>query len=109
QLCQYVEDLKDLVNDAWIRCLQDYFQLVTVRLMNPAKTQSYIDSCLNDSVEFNTLTRQVYRTDFQNKQVWRAWHYIRELVIKYRRETDIRIPRLEQGAKRNARVKLGQL
>jgi len=104
----YVNHLLGIVADAWSRCIWDYFQLVTLRLVDPHYAQRYIESCLKDFVEFNNLTRQLKSTELRNKQVWRAWDYIRELVIKYQTIDDIRIATLDHGAKENTRFKWEQ-
>lgn len=101
----YVKILVSIVRDAWCRCIWDYFQLVTLRLVDPHSAQSYIDSCLNDSVEFNNFTRQLTSLEFRNTQVWRAWCYIRELVTKYK-PGDPRIEMLDKGSRDSIRYKL---
>ena len=107
QQIAYARDLLGIVAEAWSRCIRDYFQLVTLRLVDPHFAQSYIESCLNDSAEFNNLTRQLTSSELGNTQVWRAWYYVRELVIKYRPD-DIRIGRLDKGARESTRFKWGQ-
>lgn len=102
-----VTDLLGIVTDARSRCIWDYFQLVTLRLVDPHFAQSYIESCLNDSVEFNNLIRQLKDTELRHTHVWRAWYYIRELVIKYRPQ-DIRIGRLDKGERESTRFKWGK-
>lgn len=103
----YVNLLRGIVADAWARCILDYFQLVTLRLVDQYSAQSYIDSCLNDSAEFNNFTRQLLGPEFRPKQVWRAWGYIRELVIKYR-PGDMKINVLDAGTRESVRFKLSQ-
>jgi hypothetical protein len=102
-----VKILVDIVYDAWCRCIWDYFQLVTLRLVDPLSAQSYIESCLHDSVEFNNFTHQLTSQEFRNTQVWRAWNYIRELITKYK-PGDPRIQRLDKGARESKRYKLGK-
>lgn len=109
QLADDVKALRGVVAEAWSQCMWEYFQLVTLRLIDPKYSRDYIDSCLSDSVEFNNFSRQLNSDEFRNRQVWRAWHYIRELVIKYHQTSDDkRIARLDKGAKESTRFKFTQ-
>jgi hypothetical protein len=92
-----VKALRDLVSEAWAQCIWDYLQLVTKRLVNRTYPRHHINQCLSDSVEFNNFSQQLNGPEFRNRQVWRAWFYIRELVMKYLPKDDGRIVRMEQG------------
>jgi hypothetical protein len=108
QLADDVQALRRIVNEAWFQCLSEYFQLVTLRLIDPKYSRDYIDSCLSDAVEFNNFTRQLDSHEFRNRQVWRAWHYIRELVVKYQDSDGETIARLDKGARESTRFKFIQ-
>ena len=96
-LADDVKSLRGLVSEAWAQCIWDYLQLVTLRLVDPNYPRQNINQCLSDSVEFNNFSQQLNGPDFRNRQVWRAWFYIQDLVIKYLPQGDGRIARMEQG------------
>jgi hypothetical protein len=75
--------LREVVDIAWTQCTWEYFQLATLRIVVPDYTRKYIKNCLNDSVEFNNFVRQLNDTSFRPRQVYRAWYYVRALVVKY--------------------------
>ena len=78
-----VDTLKVLVTEAWTRCLWEYVQLAILRLVDPQYSQKFIANCLNDYVEFNNFMRQLNDDRFRSRRVYRAWYYIRPLVMKY--------------------------
>jgi hypothetical protein len=95
--------LRAVVNDAWTQCTWEYFQLATLRLVDPNYSRKYIKNCLNDSVEFNNFVRQLDDTSFRPRQVYRAWHYVRALVVKYTPESEQHTYKtLDDGAKQSA-------
>lgn len=75
--------LRAVVDEAWTHCVWEYLQLATLRLKYREYSQKYIRNCLQDSVEFNNLVRQLNDKSFRDRQVYRAWYYIRPLVVKY--------------------------
>jgi hypothetical protein len=95
-LAPAVEDLKDLTLEAWKACIKTYIRVAAVRVIEPQHSHSYFKSALHDSVEFKKFWDQ-FETGFSNRQVWRAWTYIRPLVVKYLGETEGKVVKLDKG------------
>ena len=72
-----VNILKALVRHAWKLCIIEYFQVVAMRLVDPQYSQYYFNSAIHDSVEFQKFSEELNGKEFQNRQIWRAWTYIR--------------------------------
>lgn len=77
------ELLRVVIDEAWSHCLWEYLQLATLRLKDREYSQKYLRNCLKDSAEFNNVVRQLNHSSFRDRQVYRAWYYVRPLVIKY--------------------------
>jgi hypothetical protein len=79
-----VEILKDVVCRAWDNCKVEYIQL-RVATITPMDSDSHLDritEIIDDLESFKNLHLDL--TDkFRSRHVWRAWHYIRPLVVKY--------------------------
>lgn len=109
-LAKDVTSLKELVKEAWRTCTVEYFQLIIKRLVNPTEPQEFTKSVLHDLVVFKTFSEELLANTFRNRQVWRAWHYIRELVVKYipkiGDKLDSRIIALDNGLDDSVRFKL---
>jgi hypothetical protein len=108
ELAEEVERLKKVVAAASAACAWEYFELVTLRALDPLYARNYVDSCQNDLVEFNNFSRQLHGPNFKNRYVYRAWYYIKALVVKYTPPGDGMIERLEGGAKASIRFRLSQ-
>ena len=104
-----VDVLKELVRDAWDGCVFEYFQLITIRLIDPKYSQKYTPSALHDAVVINNLSKELSGPDFRNRQVWRAWHYIRAMVVKYVDESDGRIQQMDRAAAESIHFKITRL
>jgi hypothetical protein len=110
KLAKQEETLKAVVNEAWTQCTWEYFQLATLRLVAPDYSRKYIKNCLNDSVEFNNFVRQLDDPSFRPRQVYRAWHYVRALVVKYTPDdAKENYKPLDDGAKQSALFALVKL
>jgi len=96
ELAPEVETLKGLVRTAWKICIMEYFQVVAMRLVDPQYSHCYFSSAIHDSVEFQKFSEELNSVGFRNRQVWRAWTYIRPLVVKYIGRDD-NIDRLDKG------------
>lgn len=94
-----VETLRGVIAEALMLCMVEYFQLVTLRLADAKYCRDYLDACLNDAAELNDFGQQLDSVGFRRKQIWRAWQYIRELVVKYLPADDPTITNLDKGAK----------
>src|SRR5271169_3065783 len=44
QLADDVQALRRIVAEAWLQCMSEYFQLITLRLVDPKYSRDYIDS-----------------------------------------------------------------
>jgi hypothetical protein len=104
-----VDVLKDLVREAWGACILEYFRLITIRLMDPKYSQKYTHSTLHDVVVINNLSKELNGPDFRNRQVWRAWHYIRAMVVKYVDEFDGRVQQMDQATANSIHFKITRL
>jgi hypothetical protein len=86
KLSEQVKTLEAVVNEAWTECTWEYFQLATLRLVDPEYARKYIGNCLDDSVEFNNFVRQLddpKSRPTSTVHICRGWYYIRTLVEKY--------------------------
>jgi hypothetical protein len=95
--------IKELLKEAWRTCTIEYFQLIIKHLVDPTYAQKFIKSTLHDLVVFKTFSQELDGTAFGNRQVWRAWYYIEDLVKKYIPKNgdkyDPRITSLNSGLK----------
>lgn len=109
ELAEDVKTLRVLVNDAWKACIMEYFQVVTMRLVDPQYSHEYFTSSLHDSIEFQKFSQELNdNKEFRNRQIWRAWTYIRPLVVKYINENkDGRIGHLDKGRRHSVWHNLG--
>src|SRR5947207_10393464 len=80
--------LREIVQEAWIACLQEYLQIVTMRLVDAQYSRQFFNSTFHDSYEFYYFAQELNDPKFSNSQVWRAWRYIRPLVTKYVPESE---------------------
>lgn len=96
RLVQTVKMLRGVVSEAFIQCISDYIRLVTLRVLDPYYSRDYIKACLRDTVQFKDFFSQIDSSEFNKRYVWRAWHYIRELVVKYLGEKDGQIALLDK-------------
>jgi hypothetical protein len=95
-LAPEVDDLNAVTLEAWKACILEYIRVVAVRVIEPQHSHSYFNSALHDSVEFKKFSGGL-ETGFSNRQVWRAWTYIRPLVVKYLSETHDTVIKLDKG------------
>lgn len=96
-LAKDVADLNELVERATRACTIEYFQLITVPLIRPTETQQYPKSTLNDLVVFNIFTQDLHSQRFRSRYIWRAWWYIRDLILEYIPGADNRVKSLNDG------------
>jgi hypothetical protein len=106
QLVSYVKALRGVASEALYQCISDYILIVTLRVIDPHYSQKYIRACLRDGVEFKNFFSQIDSPRFRSRHVWRAWHYIRELVVKYIGEGDSQVKLLDTGAKESTRFQV---
>ena len=96
-----VDDLRHVVRDAWTACLHEYLQVITMRLVDPQYSQRFFNSTFHDIYEFYFFSKELDTKSMGNWQVWRAWRYIRPLVVKYVLKSDKEkqeiIKRLDHG------------
>jgi hypothetical protein len=78
-----VAHLKELVKEASGACTIEYFQLIAMLCVNKKYSEQYTKSVLHDLVVFNGFSEELHSLAFRNRHVWRAWYYIRDLVVKY--------------------------
>ena len=78
-----VHVLTDCVKKAWAKCTFEYFQLMPMKLVDEQYTLDYLNPTLHDAIIFRNFFDDLNSSDFRNRQVWQAWHYIRPLVVKY--------------------------
>ena len=97
ELAPEVDVLRGLVKDAWKNCIVEYFQVVAMRVVDPQYSYFYFNATLHDSVEFTKFCKELNNEEFQNRQIWRAWTYIRPLVVKYVGEQTGEVERLDRG------------
>ena len=79
-----VEVLKTLVGRAWDNCKIEYIQLRVAAIT--VADESYDDriaEIIYDMESFKNFHSDVTSDKFRNRYIWRAWHYIRPLVMKY--------------------------
>ena len=99
-----VDVLRPLVYEAWNNCTIDYIQLRIAALASKDEPYNdYLRQAVRDLASFKTFSSDLEPSRFPNRYVWRAWHYIRPLVIKYISDTenDGRIQRLDDGKQRS--------
>jgi hypothetical protein len=85
---QDVVDLRDVVQESWTACLHEYMQIVIMRLVDAQYSQKFFSSTFHDIYEFYFFSKELNDPKFPNRRVWRAWRYIRPLVLKYADDSD---------------------
>jgi hypothetical protein len=99
-----VDVLKPLVHQAWINCTIDYIQLRVAALANKDEPYNdYLKQTVRDLASFKMFYSDLEPPGFRNRYVWRFWHYIRPLVLKYIPDwqNDGRIRRLDDGKQKS--------
>src|SRR5947207_3416424 len=78
-------DLRRLVAASRNACTLDYLQLVVIRQANPTFAGRYISASIKEYVAF---TNVLHAIDDGQREIWKLWYYIRDLVKHYLRSMD---------------------